>query len=97
MLARVESKTRHAENRILNRARKAPLTRAFGAASPATKRARRIVSGAERDILIPRAEIGPSPSILSLKGRGEDGSSSYARSFPASARDDGARPLTLKK
>ena len=40
-----------AEGRIVRA--KITLTRAFGAASPATKRARRIVSGAERDILTP--------------------------------------------
>ena len=53
--------------RIRNRARKITLTRAFGAASPAT-RARRTIGGSERDILT-RA----SPSILSYSGRGETG------------------------
>jgi AcrR family transcriptional regulator len=58
-------------SRIVNRARKnsraaPPLTRAFGAASPATKRARRVISGAERDIL-----IGPSPSSSPLQGGGK--------------------------
>src|SRR5260370_16732306 len=57
-----------ARGRILNRARKITLPRAFGAASPATTRARRIIGGLERDILT-RA----SPSILSYSGRGETG------------------------
>jgi len=61
---------KQSRSRIVNRARKTraetPLTRAFGAASPATKRARRVVSGAERDIL-----IGPSPSSSPLQGEGK--------------------------
>ena len=61
------------KNGILNRARKDPLTRAFGAASPATERARRIIGGAERDILTPRAGSGPSPSSSPLQGEGKSG------------------------
>ena len=61
---------KQSKSRILNRARKSraevPLTRAFGAASPATKRARRVISGAERDTL-----IGPSPSSSPLQGEGK--------------------------
>ena len=57
--------------RTLSRARnesrtKVPLTRAFGAASPATKRARQVISGAERDTL-----TGPSPSSSPLQGEGK--------------------------
>jgi hypothetical protein len=49
----------------VNRARRT-LTRAFGAASPATKRARRIFGGAERDALTRTPTF-----ILSLTGRGD--------------------------
>jgi AcrR family transcriptional regulator len=58
------------EGRIVNRARKmrakVPLTRALGAASPATKRARRVIGGAERDTL-----TWPSPSSSPLQGEGK--------------------------
>jgi hypothetical protein len=58
------------QNGILNRARKTrtdvPLTRAFGAASPATKRARRVISGEERD-----TPTRPSPSSSPLQGEGK--------------------------
>ena len=45
---------------------KAALTRSFGAASPATERARRVIGGAERDIPTPRC-IGTLNFILSLR------------------------------
>ena len=50
---------------ILNRAQKMrwhALTRAFGAASPATKRARRIIGRAERHILTRSLTFDPLPS-----------------------------------
>jgi hypothetical protein len=56
------------ESGILNRAVRCQntLTRAVGAASPATKRARRIVGGAERHALTRTLTF-----ILSLRGRGD--------------------------
>jgi hypothetical protein len=44
----VSERRQNLESRAKNRALHSPLTRVFGAASPATKRARRVISGAER-------------------------------------------------
>jgi len=56
---------------ILNRARRIALTRAFGAAFPARKRARRIISGAERDILTSRSNWTLTFDPLPYKAREE--------------------------
>jgi len=70
----------------LNRARDFPLTRACGAASPASKRARRIIGGAERDILTWSLTFDPLPSGEGKKIR----DSSFA------LNDAGHRPWSRK-
>ena len=75
-----ESRWRNPESRA-----KSTLTRSFGAASPATERARRIIGGAERDILTPcctrtltlRQALRSSP----LQGEGKKCQSGFAKPF----------------
>jgi hypothetical protein len=57
------------------------LTRSFGAASPATKRERRIISGAERDILTWARQI---PGRFPKKTSNRDPTSTQGKLLPAS-------------